>query len=157
VTDAGRALEIGRSVADPQAVYFVLAACAHVFALAGDRDRAVPLARELVAALRTGVGIQFAVIELPAFVSVAEDLGVAGELAFALDARPQTRWTAAAILGAIGARPEEAEARLRSARRRAAEGRPAEADEELRRAARFFGSVGASRYLRECEAVLQLT
>jgi tetratricopeptide (TPR) repeat protein len=170
VTDAERALEIGRSVADPQAVYFVLAACAHVFARAGDRDRAVRLARELLAALHTGVGIQFAVIELPAFVSVAAELGVAGQLAHALEARSQTRWTAAArsyldgdfsaaaeILGVIGARPEEAEARLRSAERLAADGRPAEADEELRRAAGFFGSVGASRYLRECEAVLQLT
>ena len=29
--------------------------------------------------------------------------------------------------------------------------------EALRRAAAFFGSVGASRYLRECEGVLRLT
>ena len=164
--DAERALAIGRTVADPQAIYFVLASCAHVLALTGDVNRAIPLARELLDALRRGTGVQFAVIELPAFTSVAAQIGVAEELAIALQGRAETRWTAAAlayldrdfsaaadILRSIGARPEEAEARLRSAERLSADGRLDEASNELRQSAAFFRFVGATRYLRECEAL----
>ena len=164
--DAERALAIGRTVADPQAIYFVLASCAHVLALTGDVNGAIPLARELLDALRRGTGVQFAVIELPAFTSVAAQIGVAEELAIALQGRAETRWTAAAlayldrdfsaaadILRSIGARPEEAEARLRSAERLSADGRLDEASNELRQSAAFFRFVGATRYLRECEAL----
>ena len=166
VADAERALAVGRTVADPQAIYFVLASCAHVLALTGELDRAIPPARELLDALRRGTGVQFAVIELPAFTSVAAQLGVAEELAIALRGRTESRWTAAAlaylgrdfsaaadILRSIGARPEEAEARLRSAEQLGADGRRDEAAEQLRQALAFYRSVGATRYVRECETL----
>jgi thioredoxin-like negative regulator of GroEL len=79
----------------------------------------------------------------------------------------ETSWTAAARLHAagdpagaadvyerIGARPDEAYARLSAAKELVAAGRRADADEQLARALGFFRSVGAIRYVREGEALL---
>jgi class 3 adenylate cyclase len=167
IRDAEKALAAGRSVADPQAVYFVLPACAHVFSVASERGRAAPLAREFLEALRRGVELQFAVINLPTFASAALRLDLTQELLYALADRPQTRWmdtvrayahgdfvAAAEILHRTGSKPEEAEARLRAAEQLVAEGRRAEADEQLQQAHEFYRSVGAARYMRECEALL---
>jgi hypothetical protein len=56
------------------------------------------------------------------------------------------------ILRRIGTRPDEAEAHLRAAEQLAAEGRRAEVDEQLQQALAFYRSVGATRYVSECEA-----
>jgi hypothetical protein len=64
---------------------------------------------------------------------------------------------AAALFDRIGTRPEAARARLEAAKQLAAEGRRAEADEQLQRSLTFWRSVGATRYLREGEALLALT
>ncbi len=93
IRDAESALATGRAVEDPQAVFFVLPACAHVFSLASERGRAVPLAREFLEALSRGVGMQFAVINLPTFASAALQLDLARELLGALADHPQTPWT----------------------------------------------------------------
>ena len=61
---------------------------------------------------------------------------------------------AADLFSQIGALPDEAYARLRSAERHSAEGRRAEADEQLQRALAFWRSVGAKRYVTEGEALL---
>ena len=58
------------------------------------------------------------------------------------------------ILGEIGSRPMEAFCRLRLAEALVAAGRRAEADEQLRAALAFYRGVGASRYVREGEALL---
>ena len=55
---------------------------------------------------------------------------------------------------AIGAAPQEALFRLWAAEQLVDEGRRAEADEQLRRALAFYRSVGATRYVREGEALL---
>jgi hypothetical protein len=148
-------------------VCFVLAACAHVFSLASGSDRAVPLARELLDTLSRGVGMQFAVINLPSFASAVLRLDLAQELVDALADHFETPWTetvrayargdfaaAAEILHRTGSRPEEAEARLRAAEQLVAEGRRAQADEQLQQALEFYRSVGATHYVRECEALL---
>jgi tetratricopeptide (TPR) repeat protein len=57
-------------------------------------------------------------------------------------------------LGALGLKPDEAHARLGAARDLVAQGRRAEADEQLARALAFYRSVGASRYIRTGEALL---
>jgi hypothetical protein len=57
-------------------------------------------------------------------------------------------------LGALGLKPDEAHARLGGARDLVVLGRRAEADEQLARALAFYRSVGASRYVREGEALL---
>jgi hypothetical protein len=54
-------------------------------------------------------------------------------------------------------RPHEAHARLRAAERLRADGRHAEADEQLTPALAFFRSVAASRYVRRGEALLAAT
>jgi class 3 adenylate cyclase/tetratricopeptide (TPR) repeat protein len=166
VDDAERALGLGRAVADPQAVYFVLPACAHVFANTGDPEGATALARELIDALRDGVYVQFAVINFPILASVARQLDLSSELLGALDGHPSSPWsdavrayvtrdyvTAAEILGRIGTKPDEADARLRAAEQLMADGRRAQADEHLRQALAFYRSVGASRYVREGEGL----
>ena len=48
----------------------------------------------------------------------------------------------------------EADARLRAAEQHAAAGRRAEASAELDRALAFYRSVGATRYIRQGEALL---
>ena len=62
--------------------------------------------------------------------------------------------TAADIIGEIGAFAQEALFRLWAAEQFVREGRRAEADEQLRRALAFYRSVGATRYVREGEALL---
>jgi hypothetical protein len=57
-------------------------------------------------------------------------------------------------LGDLGLRPDEANTRLRAARELVSAGRRADADEQLRRALAFYRLVGATRYVREGEALL---
>jgi hypothetical protein len=64
---------------------------------------------------------------------------------------------AADVYAEMGALPNEAYTRLRAAEELVAEGRQAEADEQLRSALAFYRSVGATRYIREGEALLPLT
>jgi hypothetical protein len=54
-------------------------------------------------------------------------------------------------------RPLEAHARLRAVEHLRAEGRHADADEQLERALTFWRSVGATRYVRRGEALLAAT
>jgi thioredoxin-like negative regulator of GroEL len=111
--------------------------------------------------------VQFAVINFPLFAAVARDLGLLDEVVDALAGSPETPWIevvrrygagdfagAAELLRQIGTRPDEAEARLRAAEQLAAEGRGGAADEQLRQALAFYRSVGATRYVGECEALL---
>jgi thioredoxin-like negative regulator of GroEL len=111
--------------------------------------------------------MQFAVIALPCFASTAVRLGLADELANAISGHRQTLWTevvrayarrdpvaAAELLGHIGSRPDEAEARLQAAEQLVAEGRRSEAEEHLQRAVELCREMGATHYLRRCEALL---
>ena len=61
---------------------------------------------------------------------------------------------AADVLGGIGAVTAEAFFRVRSAEELVGAGRRAEADEQLPLALAFCRSVGATRYIREGEALL---
>ena len=64
---------------------------------------------------------------------------------------------AADILGGIGVVSHEAFFRLRAAEQLVAEGRRAEAGEQLRPALAFYRGVGATRYVRDGEALLAAT
>jgi len=72
-----------------------------------------------------------------------------------------TKWAegeytqAARMLDEIGALPLAAEARLLAATSLIDAGRRQEADEHLRQALAFFRSVGATRYIREGELLLE--
>jgi hypothetical protein len=73
----------------------------------------------------------------------------------AADAVLDERWVDAAdAYEEIGAVPFAAFAALRATQSLVAQGRRAEADQELRRALAFFRSVGAARYVREGESLL---
>ena len=61
---------------------------------------------------------------------------------------------AARIYAQIGSLPDEAHARLRAAETLVAAGRGQEADAELAQALEFYRAVGATRYIREGEALL---
>ena len=113
------------------------------------------------------VEMGWAAINLPTFASAARLLDLGNELIDALADHPQTPWTAAArayaqgdfiaaaeILHQTGSKPEEAEARLRAAEQLVRMGHRAEADTQLQQALDFYRSVGATRYIRDCEALL---
>ena len=133
---------------------FILSACAHIFSLASEHDRASPLAREFLQAVSRGVEMGFAVINLPTFASAARLLDLANELIDVLADHPQTPWTAAVrayaqgdfiaaaeILHQTGSKPEEAESRLRAAEQLMSLGRRADADAQLQPALDFYRSV----------------
>ncbi len=167
IADIEAALAAARENKEIQAVDFVLSAAAHLFSLVPDRERAVPPAHELLDSLRQGVEMQFAVINLPMLASAAVRLGLGEELLDALREHPATNWThvvrsyvagdlvgAAERLKQIGAKPDEAEARLLAAEHLVATGRHREAEEHLRQALDFYRSVGATRYVAEGERLL---
>jgi class 3 adenylate cyclase/tetratricopeptide (TPR) repeat protein len=102
---------------------------------------------------------------------VARELGIEPDLRALLKTAPaENRWgiviralldgdfmRAADVLRELEMLPSEAHARLRAAEQLRAEGRHAEADEQLIPALAFFRSVGASRYVRRGEALLAAT
>jgi len=99
---------------------------------------------------------------------VATEVGYTEELERLLAGQKrQTKWIvvtravvrgdyaeAAELFAEMGSRPHEAYARVRAAEKLVAEGRRAEADEQLAKALAFFRSVGATRYMRTAEALL---
>jgi DNA-binding SARP family transcriptional activator len=165
--DTERALADGRRQSgERQAFVYVVAAAAHVFALASEEERAQVLVHEFVDKVRHGPRIEFALIKLPVAAIAASRLGLASELAGAIRDHPRSPWTeaasaylsgdfltAAGTLAAAGAKPEEAEARARAAEVLAREGRRPEAEAQLEAALAFYRSVGATRYLRELPAL----
>ncbi|MBA2360250.1 MAG: AAA family ATPase [Actinobacteria bacterium] len=164
--DARRGLERAREIQDPQVVTPWLAIAAYVELQTGDRDVAARLVQELGARDLTSdkaLALGASVLELlDAFALGAElsrgELGTPSryrEAALAFVERDYVR--AAAIYDEIGARVEEAYARLRAAEAFVKEGRRAEADEQLERALAFYRSVGATRYIGEAEALLRVS
>jgi tetratricopeptide (TPR) repeat protein len=159
--DLRRSLPPARSAGDPQALVPALVLAARVHAEVGRIEEAKRRAREALAEAPLG----WTLLDLAWF---AGELDCAEELAAQLARlRMETPWTdatrmilagdlvaAVEIFREIGSVPEEAYARLRLAEQLVAEGRRAEADEQLRRSLAFWRSVGATRYVRRGEALL---
>jgi class 3 adenylate cyclase/tetratricopeptide (TPR) repeat protein len=160
---AERAVEHGRHVADPQALIPALALGAFVYAELGVPDRGRSLLDEIepmpfiaavpdafFAAARLGVNDEWTARTRECRRKTPYDT--------AADAVLDGRWREAAdVYDEMGARPYAALASLRAAEVLVAEGRRAEADEQLARALAFWRSVGATRYVREGEALLAAT
>jgi tetratricopeptide (TPR) repeat protein len=170
IGDVERALEAGRASTETGPLYFALAACAHVLEIASERVRAVALAREFLDQLSRGIPPMFSAINLPTFAAAARRLDLQQELIDTLAQHPATSWTEAVtayaqsdftgaveILRRIGEKPAEAESRLCAAEQLAAAGRRADADEQVRCALDFYGSVGATAYAREGVRLLAAT
>jgi tetratricopeptide (TPR) repeat protein len=156
-------LELAREVKDPQSLHPALSGGARIYANAGRIEEARALAAELVATFR----------DAPDWFLV-EAAWVAGELGYADELRRlfegvsnRTAWgraglglldgdyeAAAEAFDETGDLESEAAARLRAGESLLAEGRRAEADEQLAKALSFFRSVDATRYIREAEALL---
>jgi class 3 adenylate cyclase len=157
--DSGAGLQFARRARDPSALCHSLAVHARALAEAERLDEASAVVDEALA-LAAGPGV------LASFwtADLADALHALGRTdgLTAADARPPTRWLAAArcvVAGAfaeaaeryaaMGARPEEAKARLRaSATLAGAERRP-----ELERALAFYREVEAAAYVRAAESL----
>jgi tetratricopeptide (TPR) repeat protein len=141
-------------------------ACAEV-ALADDRrDDAVALVEKLIA--QGGVDQQSPATAPVELALLLEKLGRSGTaIVEAHDDRPQIPWLqagaavvqeeyadAAELLAELRTPPLEAAVRLRAAELLVTGGRRAEADVQLQKALAFYRSVGATRYIREGEALL---
>jgi tetratricopeptide (TPR) repeat protein len=166
LADAERAVALATSAADPQSLLPAVARLAHISCELGDHERAESLAADYLSALKTGSGIGDAITTAHILSWTLTPLGRGEELAAAL--RPfDTPWAHAAIafceghpleaaelFAERGAATEEAYARLTASRAFVEQGRRAEADAQLQRALAFYRTVGASRYVREGEALL---
>ena len=163
LADCDKALEVSRAAKDPQQLQPVLAGCARVFVDMGRMNDAAALADELSDLM----GRYRATSELCDIAVALIALDRVEELRVAVDAAKETRWAealqhyltgefdrAADVFAEMGAPRDEADARLRAAEQLVAEGRRAEADEQLQRALAFYRSVGATRYIRQGEELL---
>jgi predicted ATPase len=171
--DADHAVAVARGMKDPQALLPALSFSAFARMEAGQLQEASRLVDELLSLDPLGVGMHVAHSVSPVFdlAWVLVDLGRESELldpAASIE-RPNP-WLkgALAIAGGrldvaadvyfeIGNLANEALCRLRATEKLAAEGRGAEADEQLRKALSFWRSVGATRYIQEGEALLAKT
>jgi class 3 adenylate cyclase/tetratricopeptide (TPR) repeat protein len=165
--DAGRAVNFARSVEDAQLLYPALAFGARSEVVVGSLDRGVVLADELLALWRSKVDA-FPVSSWAVDLACTLDaLGRGAEfLETAERVASPTRWLRALVafvsgdfgraaerFGEIGSGPDEALARLQSAKALFDAHRDREARGELRRAVGFYGAVGATTYLREAESL----
>jgi tetratricopeptide (TPR) repeat protein len=167
--DGERAIELAQTL-EAQAAHATLAVSAFVLCGLGRRAEAEAVVNELAKAFRTGGVGGGTPSALPVFAAVLVELGRATEFAeYAARVPRPSPWVPAAEAYAAGeyeraadlcaelSLPDEAHARMRAAEQLAREGRRAEADGQLQRALAFWRSVGATRYVREGEALLAAT
>ncbi len=165
LADAESALEAATRAADNQALLPTLSRFALIQHELGDDERAGWAVSRFLAELN-GEHIGYRIGSTHELSWTAVALGRGAELAEAV-AGHSGSWPEAAlaytrgdptraadISAASGAVSEEAYARLAAARLLAGKGRRAEADEQLVQALAFYRSVGATRYVREGEALL---
>ena len=165
LADQRESLISGRQAKDPQVLFSVLSGSAYLLALAGRADEAQPILSELFG---TSAFVLGTLDDLSAeCVLAAEILGRRDEARRWLSNRHESPWyvavreladqefvAAAESLDSMGAARSAALARLRAAQEFVRTGRRAEADDQLRHALSFFRSVGATRFIREAEALL---
>jgi hypothetical protein len=160
-------IELARLAKDPKAMDPTMAMAAFVFRQVGNGERAGKMVDEafgLLLAERAAGPQRSDILHVLAW--TAFPLGRGSELLAVLPTN-DVPWVRAArafatgelreaadICGSMGARTEEARDRLWLAEALIKQHRGAEADVELRRALAFYRSVGATRYIREAEALL---
>jgi tetratricopeptide (TPR) repeat protein len=159
-SDAELAVEGARRVADTQAFNPDLAMASFIFASVDNKQRAGETVTEALANLRSLQHLGFGVMEAPLLAWTALTLGREAEVVEVLEAEVfKSPWLRSAlavasrdfhsagdILGDAGFRAYEAFFRLQAG-----------GEEDVRRALAFYRSVGATRYLREGEALLAPT
>jgi tetratricopeptide (TPR) repeat protein len=169
--DAEESLELGRPAKDPQTFFPALSFAALANLEAGRTHIAAELADELLALDPVNHRISVHTGPLFDLPWVLTALGRSEDLLEATErATIRTRWIDAAsalasgdylraadMYAEMGTRANEAFTRLRAAAQLVDAGRRAQADEQLQRALAFYRSVGATRYIREGEALLAAT
>ena len=157
-----RALELAREIKDPQQLHSALIFRATPLVLDGKRREAEAVVDEFLA-----VSPQLNEWFFKNLPWVMLGLGREAEYLERAKKAPSTPWleagmavalrdfaAASAIYERIGAKGNEAIARLHAAEDAAAAGRRSEADAELAKVQRFFEAEGAKPYLRRCETLL---
>jgi class 3 adenylate cyclase len=152
LADADAARAAGLEVGEIQAISFTSTGSAWVFSYAGRSEQALDTIREVISVIAAGINLQFGVLNAPMLASAAVRLGLGPELVEAFRDYPQAVWAevvraygdgdfvrAADLLERIGARPDEAEARMLAG------------GDQLERALAFYRSVGAEFFAGECE------
>jgi hypothetical protein len=166
--DTGRAVELARQAKDPQRLHPSLSKAALVFISVGSERRAGETLDEALEDLAELRQLGLAGVDLHRYAWVGLMLERKADVLAVIDREPfQSPWIetaravassdfrgAADILAGIGGVSDEAFYRLCAADQLVREGRRAEADEQLQRALAFYRSVGATRYVREGEALL---
>ena len=167
LADVAHAREYGSQTGEPQAKT-VMALAGLVYDVAGEEQVVNEILDEYLPELAALSNIGWTVVVSPELAWLARRTGRKEEVA-AIFARESidTPWlraadailsgdlrSAADILGEMQSRDMEAFIRLRLAEELVADGRRVEADEQLRAALAFYRSVGATRYVREGEALL---
>ena len=163
IDDAVASIEAARSSVDASVLCSALAIYGRMLALVGRMDEAGQALDESLALFDTLEGRSG--FDLPYLVITAFELGEDGRRV--LGPRRHRAWAEAASLyfagdfvraadryEEIGSRADEAEARLRAAKSFMASGNVAEGEIQLERALGFYRPVGATRFIREGEALL---
>jgi class 3 adenylate cyclase/tetratricopeptide (TPR) repeat protein len=166
LADADRGVEVGRSARDPQALLPTLAERGRVLMLIGRTDEAVASIQEILDSMGPQPVMDWAWWIVPAAIVFAE-VGRAQEILALGGEELPSRWIqagrhwaagdlsrAADVFGEIGSAPDEAYARMKHAERLAVDGRAAEAERDLARAAELYRAMGATAYLDQAEGVL---
>jgi class 3 adenylate cyclase/tetratricopeptide (TPR) repeat protein len=166
LADTERALELARSARDPQSLFPAIARRAAVLFEAGESGKARGVVEELFEHVDSGERLAYA--PQPQWVVALAALGGRDRVLGLLRQMPLSPWkdasiataegnyaTAAEIFATRGAIEPAAFLRLRAAEQLIEAGRRAEADIHLRQALAFYRSVGATRYIREAEALLR--
>ena len=165
LADARRAVEAGRSAKDSQALAPSLSQLVFVTAELGRLDEARDAAREL-ASLVSGASPVNAhrTVEAAWFAQLVGYDDALRRLALTAPEGHTWREVVLAVLGgdleraaeffaALG-HVDEGYARLRVGERHLAENRPSEGEAQLRQSIAFFSPLGATRYVRQAEALL---
>jgi predicted ATPase/class 3 adenylate cyclase len=162
LADLEKALEGSRGMGESQVFFPALGVAALIYLELGRDEDAREIAAELIARMRGTA--DWRILD---FAFVAERLGYADALRPFVERLPPTPMraanlalvcgdygTAAQLLGEGGLDFPAADARRLGAETLAAAGRRPEAEAELERALAFYRRVGAARYIRRAEALL---
>jgi class 3 adenylate cyclase/tetratricopeptide (TPR) repeat protein len=168
LADSSEGLAAARGVRDPQALYSALGERSRLLLVAGRRDEAVAAAEEVIRAAAGSLDdpLLRSFWLLPVAI-VLEAVGRGRAASDEADRGLPTPWNlatkawaggdpaaASEVLGRMGARGEEAFARLTAATRLAEEGRLPEARVALAPASAFYRNVGSGVFVRELESRL---
>jgi class 3 adenylate cyclase/tetratricopeptide (TPR) repeat protein len=158
--DASRSLEVARPVGDPQLTGSTLLYTSSIYMAIGDRKRAGELMDEALEFIGELRDLGWVVVELHSLAWVAQKLGRGGEVVAAVkNEQLETPWLLAARAIAMGdfVRAADIFREMGDVSLEAFYRLQTGMEQDVRAALVFYRRVGATRYLREGEALLAAT